>query len=121
MPFLGRIPLLGWLFKYRGQTKTKTNLMVFLRPIIVRNPQDSYGFSTNRYDYMQGVKKAATKDKAPLLDNFKPMPPRPEVKPETKPEKSDVSKTPNSDDKDRLLGPPSAPEAAPESSPAKQP
>ncbi|MDO8607287.1 MAG: type II secretion system secretin GspD, partial [Phaeospirillum sp.] len=53
VPFLGRIPLLGWLFKYRTQKKNKTNLMVFLRPVIVRSPQDSYNFTASRYEYMR--------------------------------------------------------------------
>ena len=84
VPFLGRIPLLGWLFKYRTQKKTKTNLMVFLRPVIVRSPQDSYNFTTSRYEYMRALEKAVSRDKAPILEGFKPV--RPPEKPEESPE-----------------------------------
>jgi general secretion pathway protein D len=36
MPFLGDIPLLGWLFKTKSVTKNKTNLIVFLNPHIIK-------------------------------------------------------------------------------------
>jgi general secretion pathway protein D len=39
MPFLGDMPLLGWLFKYRVKQKTKTNLLVFLTPNIVKESE----------------------------------------------------------------------------------
>jgi general secretion pathway protein D len=38
MPLLGDIPLLGWLFKNRSVEKKKTNLLIFLTPHIVREP-----------------------------------------------------------------------------------
>ncbi|MBI3545461.1 MAG: type II secretion system secretin GspD [Gammaproteobacteria bacterium] len=72
VPLLGRIPVLGWLFKYRDQKKTKTNLMVFLRPVIVRAPEDTYHFTNNRYEHMRATEKAATKEESPQLKNFKP-------------------------------------------------
>ena len=37
VPWLGDIPILGWLFKSTGDKVTKTNLLVFLTPHIVRN------------------------------------------------------------------------------------
>jgi general secretion pathway protein D len=37
IPFLGDIPVLGWLFKSSTTTKTKNNLVVFLTPQIIRN------------------------------------------------------------------------------------
>jgi general secretion pathway protein D len=40
IPFLGDIPILGWLFKSRFTARQKTNLMVFLTPKIVRNSAD---------------------------------------------------------------------------------
>ena len=79
VPFLGRIPLLGWLFKYREQKKTKTNLMVFLRPVIVRSPEDSYRFTTSRYEYIRGLERLTGGGKTPLLDDFRPV--RPPEKP----------------------------------------
>ena len=37
VPFLGDIPLLGWLFKYKTTAKKKTNLLVFLTPYIIKD------------------------------------------------------------------------------------
>ncbi|MCK5505720.1 MAG: hypothetical protein KAJ10_11180, partial [Thermodesulfovibrionia bacterium] len=37
LPILGDIPILGWLFKHKSTTKTKTNLLVFLTPHIVKD------------------------------------------------------------------------------------
>lgn len=40
VPFLGDIPLLGWLFKSKTKTRKKTNLMILLTPHIVRDAAD---------------------------------------------------------------------------------
>ena len=40
VPVLGDIPVIGWLFKSKQVNKTKSNLMVFLTPKIIRNPND---------------------------------------------------------------------------------
>jgi general secretion pathway protein D len=40
IPILGDIPLLGWLFKNRSQTKNKTNLLIFITPRIVTSAED---------------------------------------------------------------------------------
>jgi len=40
VPFLGDIPVLGWLFKTIGETSRKTNLLIFLTPHIIRNEED---------------------------------------------------------------------------------
>ncbi|HET7753872.1 MAG TPA: type II secretion system secretin GspD [Anaeromyxobacteraceae bacterium] len=40
LPFLGDIPVLGWLFRDQVTTKTKTNLLLFLTPYIIRDPAD---------------------------------------------------------------------------------
>jgi general secretion pathway protein D len=53
VPLLGRIPLLGALFRYRENTTTKTNLMIFLRPVVIRGPDDGFRHTTDRYDYLR--------------------------------------------------------------------
>lgn len=41
VPVLGDIPGLGWLFKYKASTETKTNLLVFIRPKIINHPNEA--------------------------------------------------------------------------------
>ncbi|WP_397473382.1 type II secretion system secretin GspD [Pusillimonas sp.] len=55
VPLLGDIPILGNLFKYQKRGRSKTNLMVFLRPHIVRNAQDSASLTLDRYNYMRAA------------------------------------------------------------------
>ncbi|HWK71447.1 MAG TPA: type II secretion system secretin GspD [Burkholderiaceae bacterium] len=55
VPLLGDIPVLGNLFKYQKRGRSKTNLMVFLRPHIVRTAQDGAGLTLDRYNYMRAA------------------------------------------------------------------
>lgn len=50
IPLLGDIPLLGALFRYRTTTKRKRNLMVFLHPTILRDPETADYYSRSKYD-----------------------------------------------------------------------
>ncbi|MEO7073194.1 MAG: type II secretion system secretin GspD [Rhodanobacter sp.] len=54
VPLLGDIPLLGGLFRYNNHSRTKTNLMVFLRPTILRDARSADALSSERYDYIRG-------------------------------------------------------------------
>ncbi|MCW8859668.1 MAG: type II secretion system protein GspD, partial [Deltaproteobacteria bacterium] len=40
VPLLGDIPGLGWLFKHKNVTSQKTNLLIFITPTIINNPED---------------------------------------------------------------------------------
>jgi general secretion pathway protein D len=75
---LGDIPIIGNLFKYRTRQRNKTNLMVFLRPVIIRSKDDSNSISANRYDYMRsaGERAATPKDSALLPDYGTPVLPQ---------------------------------------------
>ena len=108
VPFLGRIPLLGWLFKYQTKEKKKTNLMVFLRPIIVRAPEDSYGFTNSRYEHIRAVQKSYSGEIPEMVEHFKPSVPAPA--PEKKEKSSNEAIPP-----DKVFGPPNVPDSAPES------
>jgi len=55
---LGDIPVLGNLFKYQTRSRKKTNLMVFLRPVVIRNKEQSTSLATDRYDYMRAAQEA---------------------------------------------------------------
>jgi len=55
VPGLGDIPVVGNLFKSRNRSITKSNLMVFLRPVVVRDAVDSEAFSLSRYELMRAA------------------------------------------------------------------
>ncbi len=50
IPLLGDIPLLGSLFRYRTTSKFKRNLMVFLHPTILRDPETADYYSRSKYE-----------------------------------------------------------------------
>jgi general secretion pathway protein D len=52
---LGDLPVVGNLFKYRTRTRSKTNLMVFLRPVVVRSKEQNNSISLDRYEYMRAL------------------------------------------------------------------
>jgi len=67
VPILGDIPWVGNLFKYKTKTHTKSNLLIFLRPTVIRNEDQSNSVSVDRYDYMR-AKVLTEKGKDPLLN-----------------------------------------------------
>ncbi len=50
VPLLGDVPLLGNLFRSRSNTNVKTNLLVFLRPTVLRSLEDSTRVTKNKYE-----------------------------------------------------------------------
>ena len=68
---LGDIPIIGNLFKYRSRTRKKTNLMIFLRPVIVRSKEDSNSIAADRYDYMRSAgQRAATPQDSIVMPDY---------------------------------------------------
>ncbi len=59
VPGLGDIPVIGNLFKYQKRGRKKTNLMVFLRPTVIRSNEQSASVVADRYDYIRGTEIAA--------------------------------------------------------------
>jgi general secretion pathway protein D len=53
VPLLGDIPFLGNLFKYQTKNRDKTNLMVFLRPVVLRDGKAANQLTGERYDYIR--------------------------------------------------------------------
>ena len=59
VPGLADIPLLGHLFRSETRKRSKSNLMVFLRPIVVRDANATQSLSIDRYDLMRGLQQSA--------------------------------------------------------------
>ena len=53
VPLLGDIPFLGRLFRTDGVKATKTNLLIFIRPTIIRDDDDLAGASADKYRYIR--------------------------------------------------------------------
>jgi general secretion pathway protein D len=59
IPLLGDIPGLGALFRSENRTKNRTNMMVFLRPVVMRDADAAARLSLDRYDYIRGTQIGA--------------------------------------------------------------
>lgn len=82
VPGLGDVPLFGNLFKSEARARKKTNLMVFLRPVVVRDAQASDRLSLDRYDLMRAGLEAAQPAPSSLVPiNAAPLLPPAPVKP----------------------------------------
>ena len=67
VPLLRSIPYLGALFRWNRDTQTKSNLMVFLRPTIVRSNADLAEVSRQRYDALRELSKPGSRKNNSLL------------------------------------------------------
>lgn len=56
VPGLGDVPVLGQLFRYDSRRRVKTNLLVFMRPVIVRDQAAAYDVTLGRYDYIRQLR-----------------------------------------------------------------
>ncbi len=114
VPYLGRIPVLGALFKTRSRASDKTNLMVFIRPKILRD-----GFATAietnaKYNYIREEQRATMRPKTEILPllpfSAEPLlPPIPAPLPDANPPPA----KPMNPDGSSPEAPPSSPPAAP--------
>jgi len=68
VPGLGDVPGLGWLFKSESRKRNKKNLMVFLRPVVLRDSSAADALSQNRYQQMIGLQQTVQPDSNPLLN-----------------------------------------------------
>ena len=71
VPLLGDIPLLGGLFRYRTTTKAKRNLMVFLHPTILRDPDTADYYSQSKYEDLRTAQLGLFGEEA-ILDRAAP-------------------------------------------------
>jgi general secretion pathway protein D len=70
VPLLGDIPVLGNLFRSRGRSRARTNLMVFIRPTILRTAEDAQEMSARRYNYVRGHQLIVNPNREPTLDEL---------------------------------------------------
>jgi general secretion pathway protein D len=57
VPFLGDIPILGWLFKSKTTSVEKTNLMIFITPYIVKNEEEASELTKRKNDSLEEFRK----------------------------------------------------------------
>jgi len=67
VPYLGRIPVLGALFKTRSRQTDKTNLMVFIRPKILRDGVTTAIETDAKYNYIRDEQRATMRSKTEVL------------------------------------------------------
>jgi len=70
LPLLGDIPLLGNLFKSKSRARAKTNLVVFIRPTILRSRDDNAQVTARRYGTVRSAQQAANPDVEPSIDTL---------------------------------------------------
>jgi general secretion pathway protein D len=78
LPYAGDIPVFGQLFRYDTRQRQKTNLMIFLKPTIVRGTNDGRSITSERYEYLRGEQLHTT----PAPRWFWPDPTMPELPPQ---------------------------------------
>jgi general secretion pathway protein D len=83
VPLLGDIPYLGGLFRYQVRNHRRTNLMIFLRPIVLRDEQTTAALTADRYQYIRNLQREMQVPPTLLLpDNaIQPLPPTPASSP----------------------------------------
>jgi len=69
VPLLGDIPLLGYLFQDRNTGIVKKNLMVFLRPVIMRDPEKSASLTNGKYNDLRNRQQQSGKNGVFLMPN----------------------------------------------------
>lgn len=91
VPGLGDVPLFGNLFKSESRTRRKTNLMVFLRPVVVRDAPAAEALSLDRYDLMRTEQLGAQPKPSaavPVNESGVPPPLKPTQFPEGQPRRA---------------------------------
>jgi len=85
VPLMGDIPVLGNLFRSENRSRKKTNLMVFLRPVVVRDAAASDALMLDRYDAIRALQQAAQPAPSTVLRSVSGAPVLPALGPEVAP------------------------------------
>lgn len=70
VPGLGNLPVVGNLFRSTSRQRGRTNLMVFIRPTILRSPADSQALAADRWGYMREQQLLNAPGVEPSLDEM---------------------------------------------------
>ena len=113
VPLLGDIPYIGALFRSQSRSKSRTNLMVFLRPSVMRDADSTNRLSADRYDMIRSFQR----DMQPNKNIFLPVTETPIVPPLNRLENSNTPiappQTSPGTESGRLIPPP-RPSATPD-------
>jgi general secretion pathway protein D len=82
VPLLGDLPLLGGLFRYKNQRKEKRNLMVFIKPEILRDAAVTTRSTSGKYDFIRAKQLEVKREGTQMLGNGE-IPVLPELQPWT--------------------------------------
>ncbi|MCG6968617.1 MAG: type II secretion system secretin GspD [Gammaproteobacteria bacterium] len=77
VPFFGDIPIIGALFRSSSTQKVKTNLMVFLRPLVMRDSRQGLLLTNSKYNYLRELQMQSRSEESYLLPD-EPAPLLPE-------------------------------------------
>ncbi len=75
MPWISKVPLLGSLFRNETKNRVKTNLLIFIRPVIIKDASALKTISLDRYGYMQDKSINYRTDNWTEKDDAVPVPP----------------------------------------------
>ncbi len=86
VPGLGNIPILGNLFKSERRARKKSNLMVFLRPVVIRDGAATEAFSIDRYESMRSLQQLSQPVESTTvpINDAPVLPPAPQAKSQPK-------------------------------------
>ena len=70
IPLLGDLPLIGALFRSKSKTRNKTNLVVFIRPTILRSREETAAVAARRWDGVRRVQLDRRPGEEPALDQL---------------------------------------------------
>nr|MDQ2879431.1 type II secretion system protein GspD [Pseudomonadota bacterium] len=70
VPLLGDLPVVGALFRSKAKERTKTNLMIFIRPTILRTADDTRRVTEQRYGYLRLQQAGQHPDEEPSIDQL---------------------------------------------------
>jgi general secretion pathway protein D len=79
VPGLGDVPVVGNLFRTETRSRSKSNLMVFLRPVIMRDSMDTEALSMDRYNLMRARQQVVQPQPSVLLNGVPDAPVSPEI------------------------------------------